>query len=74
MEDKIVIYKAFDNQVEANLLYTLLIDAGFSCFLSGENTSNLGFLFESPLSDVLLHVFEKDVKEIDDFLIAYNQS
>ncbi len=74
MEDKIIAYRTFQNPIEANILYTILLDAGFSCFLSGENTLNLGFLFDSPLGEVQLHVFENEVKEIDQFLADYNQN
>jgi hypothetical protein len=68
MEDKIIVYKTFQDPIEANIVYTRLMDAGFACFLSGENTLNLGFLFDSPLSGVQLHVFENEIREIDEFL------
>ncbi len=73
MEDKIVVYRVFENPIEANIICTRLKDAGFGCFLSGENTMNLGFLFDSPLSYIQLHVFEDDISKIDDFLTEPNE-
>lgn len=72
MEDKIVVYRTFENLIEANIILTRLKDAGFECFLSGEHTMNLGFLFDSPLSYIQLHVFEHEVANIDDFLTEPN--
>ncbi len=68
MEDRIVVYRTFADPIEANIILTKLKDAGFNCFLSGENTMNLGFLFDSALSDIQLHVFEKEILMIDQFL------
>jgi hypothetical protein len=68
MEDRIVVYRTFADPIEANIILSKLKDAGFSCFLSGENTMNLGFLFDSALSDIQLHVFEKEMLVIDQFL------
>lgn len=70
MEDRIVVYTTFENPIEANIILTRLQDAGFSCFLSGENTAGLRPLFDSSISGIQLHVFEKDVKEIETFLAA----
>lgn len=68
MEDKIIVYKTFENPIEANIVFTRLQDAGFSCFLSGENTASLRPLFDSSISGIQLHVFEKEVEEINTFL------
>jgi hypothetical protein len=68
MEDKIVIYKTFENPIEANIILTRLKDAGFSCFLSGEHTASLRPLFDASISGIQLHVFENEVVEIDKFL------
>lgn len=68
MEDKIVIYKTFENPIEANIILTRLKDAGFSCFLSGEHTASLRPLFDASISGIQLHVFENEVGEIDKFL------
>lgn len=72
MENKIVVYGAFENTIEANIILTRLKDAGFECFLSGENTMNLGFLFDSPLSHIQLHIFESELQQINQFLAEPN--
>jgi len=73
VEYKIVVYKTFENPIEANIILTRLKDAGFECFLSGENTMNLGFLFDSPLSYIQLHVFENELQKIDECLAEPNE-
>ena len=70
MEDKIVVYKSFENPIEANIILTRLKDSGFDCFLSGEYTAGLRPLFDSSISGIQLHVFEKDVDSITSFLTA----
>lgn len=67
-EDKIVVYKNFENPIEAQLVLTRLQDAGFECFLSGENTAWLRPLLDASISGVQLHVFERDVIAIQQFL------
>jgi hypothetical protein len=68
MEDKIIIYKTFENPIEANIILTRLKDAGFSCFLSGEHTASLRPLFDASISGIQLHVFENEITEIEKFL------
>ncbi|WP_410220443.1 hypothetical protein [Pedobacter sp.] len=66
--DKIVIYKNYENPIEAQITLTRLRDAGFECFLSGENTAWLRPMLDSSISGIQLHVFEKDIPEISRFL------
>ena len=73
MENKIVVYRTFENPIEANIILSRLRDGSFECFLSGENTMNLGFLFDSALSYIQLHVFENDVEQINEFLSSTNE-
>jgi hypothetical protein len=68
MEDKIVVYQTFENPMEANIILSRLKDAGFDCFLTGENTAVVYPVFDKSISGVQLHVFEKDVKSIHEFL------
>jgi len=70
MEDKIIVYKTFEDPIIANIIYTRLQDAGFNCFLSGENTAGLRPLFDSSISGIQLHVFENEVEAISEFLAA----
>jgi hypothetical protein len=73
MEDKIIVYKTFENPMEANIILTRLQDAGFSCFLSGENTASLRPLFDSSISGIQLHVFENEVLAIQELLTEDSQ-
>ena len=73
MEDKIIVYRTFENPIEANIILTRLQDAGFSCFLSGENTASLRPLFDSSISGIQLHVFENDVAAIQEVLAEENE-
>lgn len=68
MEDKIIVYKTFENPIDAHFVLTRLKDAGFSCFLSGEHTASLRPLFDASISGIQLHVFENEVAEIEKFL------
>ncbi|SFG94782.1 putative signal transducing protein [Pedobacter insulae] len=73
MEDKIVVYSTFQDPVEANIVLARLKDAGFSCFLSGENTAVIYPLFDTSISGVQLHVFEGDVTAIKDLLAEQSE-
>jgi hypothetical protein len=67
-DSKIVVYKNFENPIDAQFALTRLQDAGFECFLSGENTAWLRPLLDASISGVQLHVFEKDIKFIQELL------
>lgn len=64
MGEKIVVYKTFENPIEANIILARLKYAGFSCFLSGETTASLRPLFDASISGIQLHVFENDIEAI----------
>lgn len=66
--EKIIIYKNYENPIEAQMTFTRLRDAGFECFLSGENTAWLRPMLDASISGIQLHVFEKDIPEITKFL------
>ncbi len=68
MEDKIIVYKTFENPIEANIILTRLKDAGFNCFLTGENTAVIYPVFDISISGVQLHVFENEVEAINALL------
>ena len=68
MEDKIIVYKTFENPMEANVVMTRLKDAGFNCFLTGENTAMVYPVFDISVSGIQLHVFENEVEEIEKLL------
>lgn len=68
MEDKIVVYTTFQDPVEANIVMARLKDAGFNCFLTGENTALVYPVFDNSISGVQLHVFENEVEDISRLL------
>jgi hypothetical protein len=69
MEDnKIVVYTTFENPMEANIVKSRLKDAGFECFLTGENAALVYPVFDISISGIQLHVFERDVDAINQFL------
>ncbi|MGF1925806.1 MAG: putative signal transducing protein [Bacteroidia bacterium] len=68
MEDKIVVYTTFQDPVEANIVMARLKDAGFNCFLTGENTALVYPVFDNSISGVQLHVFENEVEAINALL------
>lgn len=68
MDDKIVVYKTFENPMEANVVMLRLKDAGFNCFLTGENTALVYPVFDTSISGIQLHVFENEVEEINNLL------
>lgn len=73
MEDKIIVYKTYENPIEANIILTRLKDAGFSCFLSGETTASLRPLFDASISGIQLHIFENELQDVDQFLAEPNE-
>ena len=68
MEDKIIVYRTFENPMEANVVMLRIKDAGFDCFLTGENAALIYPVFDNSISGVQLHVFESEVGEIDKLL------
>ena len=68
MEDKIIVYRTFENPMEANVVMLRIKDAGFDCFLTGENAALIYPVFDNSISGVQLHVFESEVDAINEFL------
>ncbi len=68
MDDKIVVFKTFESPMEANIVLTRLQDAGFNCFLTGENAAMVYPVFDTSVSGVQLHVFEREVDAITQLL------
>ena len=66
--DRIIIYKAFDTVIQANLAKTKLDAYGIPCFLTGETFTNLYPLRNDIFPGVRLHIFEKDKEQADDVL------
>ena len=72
MSDKIVVYRTFESPMEANIILAKLKDAGFDCFLTGENAALVYPVFDTSISGVQLHVFEKDLEQIENVLAENN--
>ncbi len=68
MDDKIIVYKTFESPMEANIVLAKLQDAGFKCFLTGENAALVYPVFDTSISGIQLHVFEREVETIEQFL------
>ncbi len=66
--DQIIVYKAFDTAVEANLAKTKLDAYGVPCFLTEENFTNLYPLRNDIFPGVRLHLFEKDRERAEEIL------
>lgn len=66
--DRIIIYKAYDTVIQANLAKTKLDAYGIPCFLTEENFTNLYPLRNDIFPGVRLHLFEKDRDRADEVL------
>jgi hypothetical protein len=62
-EEKIVVLRAYDTVVEANLAKTKLDAYGIPCFLTDENFTGWYPVRNSVFPGVRLHIFEKDHDE-----------
>ena len=67
-EEKIIISKAYDTVILANLAKTKLDAYGIPCFLTEENFTNLYPLRNDIFPGVRLHIFEKDKDQADEVL------
>lgn len=59
-EEKIIVFRAYDTVVEANLAKTKLDAYGIPCFLTGENFVGLYPIRNEVFPGVRLHIFERD--------------
>ena len=71
-EDKIVVYRAFDTVIQANLAKTKLDAYGVPCFLTQENFSNLYPLRNDIFPGVPLYIFESDAERVKEILLEDN--
>lgn len=68
--DKIVVFRAFDTAIEANLAKTKLDAYGIPCFLSGEAFMNVYPIRNEFFPGVRLHIFENDRPRVLEILCA----
>ena len=62
-QEKIIIFRAYDTVVEANLARTKLEAHEIPCFLTDEHLTNLYPIRNAIFPGVRLHIFEKDYDE-----------
>jgi len=59
-QDEIIVFKRFENAIDANIAKTKLDAYGVPCFLTDEHLTNLYPLQNLILFGVRLHIFNKD--------------
>lgn len=60
--DEIIVFRRFENAIDANIVKTKLDANGIPCFLTEENLANLYPLQNFLAMGVRLHLFSKDVE------------
>ena len=71
-EDRIVVFRKFDSAIQANIIKTKLDAYNIPCFLTEENNP---YPSQPILSlGVRLHVFQKDIDEVNTILEEQNLS
>ena len=61
-EDKIIVFRQFENSIEASIVKTKLDAYGIPCFLSDENIAGLYPLHSFRQLGVRLHLFACDAE------------
>ena len=67
-EEKIIVFRAYDTVVEANLAKTKLDAFGVPCFLTDEHLTNLYPIRNDIFPGVRLYIFEKDIALANEIL------
>ncbi|MBS1681204.1 MAG: DUF2007 domain-containing protein [Bacteroidetes bacterium] len=67
-EEKIIVFRAYDTVIQANLAKTKLDAYGIPCFLTDENLTSLYPIRNDIFPGVRLHIFEKDKQQTEDLL------
>jgi hypothetical protein len=70
--DKIIVFKRFENPIEASIIKAKLDAHGIPCFLTDENLANLYPLPNFTGLHVRLHLFAKDVTLAEEILNENN--
>jgi len=73
-QDEIIVFKRFENVIDANIIKTKLDANGIPCFLTEENLANLYPLQNFLAIGVRLHLFAKDVEWAKSVLTENNLS
>lgn len=69
-QSKIVVFRAFDTPILANLAKTKLDAYGIPCFLTDEHFVNLYPIRNDIFPGVRLHIFENDKQRVEEILTA----
>jgi hypothetical protein len=70
--DDIIVFRQFDNSIEANIVKTKLDAYGIPCFLSEENLAGLYPGQHFNLFSIRLHLFAKDAEQVQQILDESN--
>src|SRR4051812_48899956 len=68
-QEKIIVFKAYDTVMQANLAKTKLDAYGIPCFLTDENFVGLYPIRNEVFPGVRLHIFERDVDLVKETLV-----
>ena len=66
-QERIIVYRSFENSMDGNLAKAKLDAFGIPCFLTEENLANL-YPIHNPRFSVRLHIFEKDYEQAHEVL------
>lgn len=66
-QERIIVYRSFQNSMDGNLAKAKLDAYGIPCFLTEENLANL-YPIQNPRFSVRLHIFEKDYEQAHEVL------
>jgi hypothetical protein len=67
-EEKIIVFRAYDTVMEANLAKTKLDAFGVPCFLTDENFTGFYPFRNNVFPGVRLHIFERDSDQVAEML------
>jgi len=67
-EEEIIVFKGFENSIDANIVKTKLDAYGVPCFLTEENVANLYPGQNSSIFNIRLHLFAKDKERAQQIL------
>jgi hypothetical protein len=67
-EDKIVVYKKYENPMDANIAKTKLDAHGIPCFLSNELSASIYGNIPIKGMEIRLHIFEQDWQSVTELL------
>ncbi len=72
-QEKIIVFRAYDTAMKANLAKTKLDAYGVPCFLTDENLTNLYPIRNTIFPGVRLYIFEKDFMQASEVMREENR-